>query len=77
MQLLLKERRFLRWESKDTARAHLLWQNTAAKSEQTIANYGERDAQPGRPVVCTERKNYEDTHNMEPTPGDGGISEPL
>jgi hypothetical protein len=49
----------------------------SAKSEQLFANYGERSAQTGRPVVCTERKNYEDTHNLEPAPGDGGISEPL
>jgi hypothetical protein len=28
-------------------------------------------------LSCTERTNYEDTHNVEPVPGDGGISEPL
>jgi hypothetical protein len=46
------------------------------RSEQTVANYGEHDAQ-SEGLVFIERKNYEDTHYMEPDPGDGGISEPI
>jgi hypothetical protein len=36
----------------------------SAKSEQPLANYGERDARSG------QKKQYEDTNNMEPVPGD-------
>lgn len=50
MQLLAKGRRFLRWEFATAPHAEFLWLNAAAKSEQTIANYGEHDLRI-RPLV--------------------------
>jgi HSP20 family protein len=56
MQLLAKGRRFLRWKFAAAPRAELLSLNAAAKSEQTIANYGEHDLQIRRPVLHRKEK---------------------
>jgi HSP20 family protein len=56
MQLLLKDRRFLRWEFGGRSPPPLTVGNCAAKSEQTIANCGERDARSGRLVLYRKEK---------------------
>jgi hypothetical protein len=74
---LVKRQAFFALGLQGAARAHLLRENGVAKFERSIANYGERDAQIRWLVVLQKGKDYEDNHNVESVPGDGGISEPL
>jgi hypothetical protein len=76
MQLLLKDRRFLRWKIHEcSARPFTVETAPQNLNKESQIMVSAMRGQGG--LSCTERKNYEDTHNVEPVPGDGGSSEPL
>jgi hypothetical protein len=58
MQLLAKGTRFLLWESSRKQAAGITERECVAKSEQTMTNYGERDAQLGRLLFVQKGKDY-------------------
>jgi hypothetical protein len=47
------------------------------RSEQILAKSAERMKPGDVDIVKRKELRYEDTDNVETTPGDGGISEPL